>query len=307
MARTARKKDPAAVYHVMSRSISEFQLFPEDSDKDYFLDLLQKLAEGYHIKIYSFCIMDTHYHLLIDACGYDISKLMKSLNQRYVKYVNRKYKRRGHLLNERFTSKIIDNFEYLISASSYIHNNPKDLEKYTGREYEYRYSSMGIYLGIHKDRRNLVDTSFILKSINENDRSRAVQAYREIVAEQCQTGLNTKQAKYIAEFQKEQYEYQSHRETIVRDKDPEEVIKTVAGKLGIEDTSEIMHRWKRRAMEFRRVVAYALNVFCGMGMKEISRRMYNISSSCCARLCNEGFEIMKKNSEIKNLLLGLCS
>ena len=305
MPRVARIKDPMAVYHVMSRSISEFDLFPDNLDKEHFLDIMQKLKEKYHCKIYGYCLMSTHYHVIVDTCGYDISKFMKSLNQSYVKYINKKYNRRGHLLAERFNSKIIDTDKYMLTVSSYIHNNPKDVAEYSGREFEYPYSSMGIYLGKQKDKRNLVDTHYILRYINENDRSKAIKAYTEMVMGQCDTGDSKKLREYLEQFQKEQFEYKSYREVKLRDTKPEEVIKIIAEKFGIENVSEIMHRWKRRTMQFRRVAAYALNAFCGMGIKEISRYMYNISASCCARLSDEGFEIMRHNNEIKNLLMGL--
>jgi REP element-mobilizing transposase RayT len=305
MPRAARIKDPTAVYHTMSRSISEFDLFPDNSDKECFLDLIKKYKEKFHCKIYGYCLMSSHYHLIIDTCGYDISKFMKSLNQSYVKYVNKKYNRRGHLLTERFNSKIIDTTEYMLTVSAYVHNNPKDLEGYSGKEFEYPYSSMGIYIGKQRDKRNLVDTEFVLGCVNENDRNRAIKAYTEMVIERRDIGINKKLIEYLEEFRKEQLEYKPYREVKIRDKKPEEVIKIIAEKLGIENMSEIMHRWKRGTMEFRRVAAYALSTFCGMGIKEVSRYMYNISASCCARLSDEGFEAMCNNDEIRSLLLEL--
>lgn len=128
MPRAPRMKDPAAVYHAMSRSITEFDLFPDNSDKESFLDLLQKYKEKYHCKVYGYCLMSNHYHLHIDTCGFDISKFMKGLNQSYVKYINRKYQRRGHLLADRFNSKIVDTAEYNLTVSAYIHN--KEVGKY---------------------------------------------------------------------------------------------------------------------------------------------------------------------------------
>ena len=307
MPRAARIKDPKAIYHTMSRSITEFDLFPDNSDKERFLDLFQKYKEKFHCKVYGFCLMTNHYHLIIDTCGFDISKFMKSLNQTYVKYINRKYKRRGHLLAERFNSKIINTQEYMMTVSSYIHNNPKDLPGYNGKEYEYPYSSMGFYLGKQKDKRELVDIDFILRCVNEADKSKAIKAYLEMVIERRDIGINKKLKEYLDEFLKEQYDYKSFREIIFRDIKPEEVIKAIAQKFGIEDSSEIMHRWKRKTMNFRGVVAYALTVFCGMSMKEVCKYMYNITGACCAKLSERGFLAFKESAEIKAILMGLIS
>lgn len=306
MPRAARKKDPKAVYHVTSRSITEFDMFPDNSDKEYFLDILLKLKEKYHCKIYAYCIMDNHYHVIADTRGYDISKFMKSLNQIYVKYINKKYNRRGHLLADRFCSKIIDTNEYLLNVSAYVHNNSKDLPGYRGKEYQYPYSSMGIYLVLREDKRGLVDTDLILSAMNEKNKTRAIKAYAKMVADQKDEERNKLLKEYLESFIKEQFSYTSHREILLRDKKPEEIVEGIAKKLGIENIEEIMHKWKRKSLEFRRIVAYTLAVFCGMGLKEISKFMCNISVSCCANLVNKGFEIIKGNQELKNYILSMA-
>lgn len=302
MPRAARMKEPAAIYHIMSRSITEFDLFPHNTDKEYFLDLLLRCREKFHCKVYGYCLMSNHYHLIIDTCGYDVSQFMKSLNQSYVRYINSKYNRRGHLFADRFNSKIIDSDGYLFTVSAYVHNNCKDIPGYRGREHEYRYSSMGIYTGRMKDKRNLVDTEFILKCINESSKVSARRVYAQMVMQR--RNIDAKKLKeYMEEFREEQYEYRSYREVIVREKKPEEVIRVIMDRYGMGETTQIMRRWKRRTMEARRVVAYALTVYCGLKICEVCRHMYNITASCCTKLVDEGFDIVSRNSEIKRLLL----
>ena len=303
MPRAPRIKDPTAIYHVMSHSITEFDLFPHSADKEYFLDLLQKYNAKHNCKTYGYCLMTNHYHIIIDTCGYDISKYMKSLNQSYVRHINNTYKRKGHLLTERFKSKIIDSDNYMMTVSAYVHNNCKDLPDYNGREFEYPYSSMGIYLGKIKDRRNLVDTDYILGCVDESDRNKAIKAYSEMVIERRDIGINRKLRAYLDEFNEEQYEYRSYRKVISRDKMPEEVIKLIAEKLGIEDVNILMHRWKRNAMQFRQITAYALNNFCGLSINEITKQMHNISHSCCAMLSNKGYEALRLNNHLRECLM----
>jgi putative transposase len=303
MSRAARIKNPYAIYHVMSHSITEFDLFQNNSDKEYFLDLLQKYNAKHDCKIYGYCLMTNHYHIIIDTCGFDISKYMKSLNQSYVRYINKTYKRKGHLLTERFNSKIIDTDNYLMTVSAYVHNNAKDMPGYNGSEFEYPYSSMGIYLGNVKDKRNLVDTDYILGFINGSDKKKAIKAYTEMVVERRDIGINKKLKQYLEEFKNEQYEYKSYRKVILRDKKPEDVIKLIAETLGMEDISILMNRWKRNALQFRQITAYALNNFCGMSISEITKQMHNISHSCCAILCNKGYEALKTNRNLAEHLI----
>ncbi|MDH7565318.1 MAG: transposase, partial [Clostridiales bacterium] len=138
MPRAARKKSGGSMYHVMSRSISEIDLFRCDEDKAYYLTLLKRYTEKYYCKIYAYCLMNSHVHLYINPCGFDISSFMLSLNTAYVTYYNRRYQRHGHLFQGRFASTIVDNDTYSLTLSAYIHNNAKDLPDYAGKEELYR-------------------------------------------------------------------------------------------------------------------------------------------------------------------------
>ena len=125
-----------------------------------------------------------------------------------------------------------------------------------------------------------------------------------MVVEKRDIGINKKLRQYLEEFNKEQLEYRPGRNILLRDKNPGEVIKLIGVELGIEDEDSIMIRWKRGTMEFRRLAAYALTTYCGLGVKEAGKHMNNITASCCARLSDQGFERMKGKERIKALLLG---
>ena len=92
MARKARLKSDDAIYHIMCKSISEVDLFKDDEDKEKYLSLVKKYKDLYHVKIYGYCLMDNHSHLLVDANGADISKVMHGINFSYAMYFNKKYK-----------------------------------------------------------------------------------------------------------------------------------------------------------------------------------------------------------------------
>lgn len=125
--RTARVKSPAGIYHIMIRSISDTPLFKNDIDKNKYLELIRKNQNIFLFKMYSYCLMTTHAHFIIDSAGADVSKFMKAINLSYAIYFNKKYNRHGHLFQGRFKSKLITNDKYLIMLSAYIHSNVKDL------------------------------------------------------------------------------------------------------------------------------------------------------------------------------------
>jgi REP element-mobilizing transposase RayT len=73
MPRMARLKDKESIYHVMVRSIKEVNLFESDDDKIRYLEIVKRYMEKYKFKVYAYCLMLNHGHLMIDANGADIS------------------------------------------------------------------------------------------------------------------------------------------------------------------------------------------------------------------------------------------
>jgi len=92
-------------------------------------------------KLHAFCLMPNHFHLLVEQVGdTSISNLMSKLCTSYSKYINKKYKRVGHVFQDCFKTVLIENDSQLMWTSAYIHMNPvKDgLVTYPGK---YNWSS----------------------------------------------------------------------------------------------------------------------------------------------------------------------
>jgi len=157
MPRMARVKTYDAIFHVMARSISEVDLFKDEEDKKTYLLFVRKYQKLYKFRVYGYCLMDNHVHLMIDVNGSDISKVMHGINFSYAQYYNRRHKRHGHLFQDRFKSKIVKDDRYLISLSAYIHNNPMDIPKYNTCPEKYCFSSLAVYLGLRQDSFELSD------------------------------------------------------------------------------------------------------------------------------------------------------
>jgi REP element-mobilizing transposase RayT len=240
MPRKAREKYSECIYHVMCRSVSEIQLFRDNDDKDYYLTLLKRYTEKFRCSVYAYCLMDNHLHLHLDPKGYDISKFMHSANTAYVRYYNQKYKRHGHLFQERFESRVLRSDQYNLAVSAYIHNNAKDIEDYRGREEKYPYSSYGIYLGIKEDTLRLVDMSFVMGLFNTHDKEAFFIRYREFVSLQKDTGIEARRLDKMIKTQEN--EYLSGRRVILRDYSPGRVLSYMADKLMTTRSGEV---WKR--------------------------------------------------------------
>lgn len=296
MPRKAREKHCEAIYHIMCRSVSEVLLFKDDEDRDYYLKLLKRYTDKYRCSVYAYCLLSNHLHIHLDPKGFDISKFMHSLNTSYVRYYNKKYKRHGHVLQERFQSRIVDSDGYNMVVSAYIHNNPKDIEGYTGRVEEYQYSSYGIYMGISKDQYKLVDIEFIKDLMGIKSREDFAYKYHGFVSRHFE---EKNLDKYSEENIEETHnEYISGRKTVIRELTPVKVIEYIANKLKQPINSILSVKRKQKQHEFKAFAVYVLRVLCGLGYRQICEVIYNITISGCSRLCDKGFELASQQCDI---------
>jgi putative transposase len=304
MPRVARKKSEDAMYHVMSRSISEINLFQCDEDKDYYLMLLKKYKEKYHCKIYSYILMDNHVHIYIDPCGADISSFMLCLNTAYVSYFNRRYKRHGHLFQGRFASTIVNNVSYSLRLSAYIHNNAKDLPEYAGKEKLYKYSSYGIYIGLMEDTYGIVDVEYILKFFSSN-KSKAQQKYEIFVQSMKDTDILEEVDESIINAYTEN-EYKNEKHYIVRNRTPDELLHRIGEILGEKLSWELRSKYCSKTKKVRAFAIYILRVLCGYTYKDLCKYIGNMSMSGISRLSNEGFKLLQEHKSYQvafNLLI----
>ena len=156
MPRTNRIISYTHIYHIMLRGINKQNIFNDDFDKIKFLKILKETKDKYQYKIYAYCLMNNHVHLLI--CDYNkmISSIIQSLAIRYSLYFNKKYERVGHLFQNRYKSKCVENERYLLNLVRYIHQNPENAN--VGFTENYRWSSFKEYITHNK----LIDSDYIL-------------------------------------------------------------------------------------------------------------------------------------------------
>ncbi len=111
-------------FHVTSRRNGGTALFLDDDDRISFIQLLASTAEGSRWACHAYCLMTTHYHLLLETSQQSLSKGMQRLNGIYAQEFNRRHLRKGHVFEERFSAYVIETEEHLEAACNYILNNP---------------------------------------------------------------------------------------------------------------------------------------------------------------------------------------
>lgn len=125
MARKARTLISGSAYHIISRGNQRQKVFFDKEDSQRYYDSLSRYKKRYKTKIYAYCLMSNHIHLLLDPdCKPSLKKFMHGLNMSYAKYFNYKYKKCGHLWQDRFKSFIISKDSYILNCVNYIEFNP---------------------------------------------------------------------------------------------------------------------------------------------------------------------------------------
>lgn len=125
MPRTKRITTENGCYHIITRGNQKQNVFLEKSDFEKYLFNLIKYKTRYKFKLYSFCLMPNHVHLIVEVKNPKLlSKIMHKLNLGYTLYFNSKYNKVGHLWQDRYKSKIIEKYNYLLGCANYIETNP---------------------------------------------------------------------------------------------------------------------------------------------------------------------------------------
>lgn len=295
MPRTARIKTYNSIFHIMCRSISEIDLFKDENDKTRYLTIIKKYQMIYIFKVYGYCLMDNHVHLIIDANGSDISKVMHSINFSYAQYFNRIHERHGHLFQDRFKSKIIKDERYLLTLSAYIHNNAVDISAYRTCPQNYPFSSLGIYLGLWKDKFKLVDESFVMSFFGKNSKE-TKNHYISLVLK-----CNDKEFKDNLEFEDEVTEYKGERVLLIRNYKEEDIINFISSKLNISKISLCM-KYSRSLVYARALLVILMRSLCNFSCSNICRLLGNITQARVSKLSSTGVSLLEKDDNFKYLV-----
>jgi REP element-mobilizing transposase RayT len=118
MARKLRVEDPGAIYHVTVRGVERRPLFVDDRDRERFVRRLGDAVAEYGVRLYLFCLMGNHVHLLIETPQANLSAFMHKVQTAYTVYFNLRHGRSGHLMQGRFGAEPVEGDEYRTMSSS---------------------------------------------------------------------------------------------------------------------------------------------------------------------------------------------
>ncbi len=148
MSRQLRRFSKSNIYHIIIKGIDDSNIFYDDMDRNVFLEKIKLTQKNFNYRVYAYCLMNNHVHMVIGVKDEFLSKAIQSLTIRYVSYFNKKYDRKGPFVQNRFKSKNIENLKYFLDVCRYIHRNPEKAK--IEKTNNYKWSSYKEYLGKEK-------------------------------------------------------------------------------------------------------------------------------------------------------------
>ena len=124
MARPLRIEYAGALYHVTARGDRQEDIFYSDIDRKAFLEVLGQVVERFNWLVHAYCLMDNHYHLLIETPDGNLCKGMRQLNGVYTQTSNRNNNHVGHVFQGRYKAILVQKDSYLLELARYIVLNP---------------------------------------------------------------------------------------------------------------------------------------------------------------------------------------
>jgi putative transposase len=124
MARPLRIEYDGALYHGTSRGNDHKAIFKDDRDRELFLNTLAQVTGRFHWICHAYCLMNNHYHLVIETPDGNLSKGMRQLNGVYTQAFNKRHGRAGHAFQGRFKAILVQKDSHFLEVCRYVVLNP---------------------------------------------------------------------------------------------------------------------------------------------------------------------------------------
>ena len=212
MPRKNREYSLSDVYHVIFRGNDKQDIFYDNQDRYIFLDRMKITQDKFKYVIFSYCLMNNHVHMVIKVKNDLLSKSMHNLGIRYSMYFNKKMGRRGHLFENRYLSKKVEDLDYFLNVCKYVHRNPENAN--IEKTEKYKWSSFHDYI---RNKSKIINPKVLLHYFNDD-----IEEFRNFTLEDNKNKLD----KY-AEFE------------IINRLSEEELINIIKEKFDVQNASDV--------------------------------------------------------------------
>lgn len=325
MPRKLRVQFPGAIYHVTIRGNGREDIFTDDHDRKRFLQRLAESLEIYRGRLYLFCLMSNHIHLVLETPRGNLSRFMQSVETGYTVYYNFRHNRSGHVLQGRYGAKLVEGNEYLLSLSRYVHLNPIFVDKIKNLPLKerieilrnYRWSSYPGYTGI--TRKYAFVTSCPILDLMETTKNRQRHEYRKYV----ESGAAETDEEFLALLKGARLVIGSdlfrtkigelYHELVEKSRTPEDVaFRHQIGNLSAEEILGLLGKTlgleaeqfkeRKRKSELRPLAAKMLSKYGGLTNRQIAEMLHIGTGAAAGRAIARLDKILENNRKMKILL-----
>ena len=124
MARPLRLQFEYALYHVTSRGNARQAIVKTQADRQAFLTGLAQVVDRFGWRCHAYCLMNNHYHVLVETPVPNLSQGMRQLNGPYTQGFNRRHRRVGHVFQGRYKAILVEREAHLLELCRYVVLNP---------------------------------------------------------------------------------------------------------------------------------------------------------------------------------------
>ena len=268
MSRPLRIEYSGAIYHIISRGNDQRSIFGDSKSYQKFLNYLEKAKDKFGIVIHAYCLMDNHYHLLMETPNGNLCRTMQYVNSSYTTYYNVKNKRNGHLLQGRYKSILVEKDSYFLELGRYIHLNPVRAGIIRYPE-DYAWSSYKYYLNKNKEKPYFLRLEEMLGNFDSK------KSYKEFVVagmkninEKIVSGFILGSVEFIEEIKKK---YLNDSRADLRDLPEKRFLLKV--ELNIENIRKLLA--KKKGKDNKKFLTYFLRKYGELTLKDIAEEVFN--------------------------------
>jgi REP element-mobilizing transposase RayT len=178
MARPLRIELSGGLYHVTSRGDRREDIYLNDADRINWLTLFGQVCKRFNWVCHAYCLMDNHYHIVVETIEGNLSKGMRQLNGVYTQTFNRLHNRVGHVYQGRYKAILVEKDSYLLGLSRYVVLNPVRAGMVKNVE-QWPWSSFPVMIG-KSTRPEWLQTDWILGQFGKR-RKQAIATFRDFV------------------------------------------------------------------------------------------------------------------------------
>lgn len=164
--RCPREKAKSGTYHVLTGGINRQDIFHCEQDYWRFLDIIKRVQTQQQFRLYAYCLMRNHVHLLLQEQDESIAATMKRIGVSYAGWYNAQYDRTGPVFQDRFKSEPVEDTSYLMTVLRYIHHNPVEAQ-FVVKPQDYSWSSCKEYDRKSSASNGLINTAHVLAMFSE--------------------------------------------------------------------------------------------------------------------------------------------